>query len=177
MNLLLEGNLVYIRTLQRSDLPITVTWKNDPELADLIKGTTILTNLSIESRRFEKIVEIGDSLRLLITCKDGTPIGLMALSEVDKTNQKASLGMFIGNKAYWNKGYGSDALKTLLKHCFGHLKFNRIGLEVFDYNVRAIKMYSKIGFKIEGTQRQGLWRNNQYHDIYLMGILKEEFAE
>lgn len=177
MNLFLEGNLVYIRTLQHSDLPIIVTWKNDPELADLIKGWAIQTNLSIENRRFNKILDMGDSVRLLITIKDGTPIGLIAISDIDKTNKKASLGMFIGNKAFWNKGYGSDALKLMLKYCFRQLDFNRIGLEVFDYNLRAIQMYTKVGFKIEGTQRQGLWRKDQYHDIYLMGILKEEFGE
>lgn len=171
----LEGNLVYIRTLQRYDLPMIVSWKNDPEVAELMKGSIIHTNLTIENRRFDRLCETGDALRLLITTKDGTPIGMLAVSDIDKANQKASIGMFIGDKAYWNKGYGSDALKHLLHHFFYHLNFNRIGLEVFDFNHRAIKMYESVGFKIEGTQRQGLWRNETYHDIYYMGILKEEF--
>jgi len=75
----------------------------------------------------------------------------------------------------WNQGFGTDALVTLLRHLFLELDFHRVGLEVFEYNVRAKKVYEKTGFSIEGLERQGLYRNGRYYDIILMGILRDEF--
>jgi len=170
-----EGNKVYVRTLKRSDLAKIVQWKNDPEIAYLVRGCPIQTNLRLESKRFDKTREEGDGTRLMITTKQGEPIGMIALGDIDKTNKKASLGMLIGEKQYWNRGYGSDALIALIDYMFNKLDFNRVSLEVFDYNHRAKRAYEKIGFKVEGVQREGLIQGNEYHDIYLMGITKRDF--
>ncbi|MHB8172340.1 MAG: GNAT family N-acetyltransferase [Thermincolia bacterium] len=172
-----EGNKVIVRTLKRSDLVRVVQWKNDPEIAYLVRGVPIHTNLQLENRRFDKVREEGDGTRLLITTKENQPIGLIVLDNIDKNNKKASMGMLIGEKPYWNQGYGTDALVTLLNYMFNKLDFNRVSLEVFDYNLRAKRTYEKIGFKEEGLQREGLLQGNTFHDIYMMGITKRDFNQ
>jgi len=173
----LTGAKVRVKNITRADVSLLVKWKNDPEIGDLVRGGSINTTFEIESRRFERGLSESDIIRLMIETLAGKPIGFISLVEIDKDNKKAEIGMLIGEKDYWDNGYGTDALVTLLRHLFFEMDFNRIGLEVFEYNQRAKKAYEKIGFIIEGMQRQGLCRNNKYHDIYLMGITKEDFVK
>ena len=171
----LAGNKVRIRNITRADIPLLVKWKNDPEIADLVRGAPINTTFEIESRRYEKGLGEYDTLRLIIESLTGSSIGFISLGSIDKENRKAEVGMLIGEKRMWNQGFGTDALVTLLRHLFLELDFHRVGLEVFEYNVRAKKVYEKIGFSIEGLERQGLYRNGRFYDIILMGILRDEF--
>jgi RimJ/RimL family protein N-acetyltransferase len=171
----LSGDKVKIRTMKRPDLPLLVKWKNDAEIADLVRGAPINTTYDIENRRYEKGLCEHDAVRLIIETLPGIPIGFITISDIDKENQKADIGMLIGEKEYWDRGYGTDSLVTLLKHLFFDLGFNRIGLEVFEYNTRAKRVYENIGFRVEGIERQGLLRNDKYYDIHLMGILREDF--
>lgn len=171
----LRGSRLIIRSMSRTDLPRLVQWKNDREIADLVRGAAIFTSLSAETRRYEKNLETGEAFRLVICNQRSEPIGFMVVSGIDKPNHKANLGMLIGEKAYWGQGFGKEALKLVLNYFFYQLGFNRIGLEVFDYNVRAIHLYKAVGFREEGVQRQGLWKGDHYCDIILMGITKEDY--
>jgi RimJ/RimL family protein N-acetyltransferase len=171
----LQGTKVNVRSLVREDILNIVKWKSDPEIADLVRGGPIHTSIEIENKRFDRRMEGGETIRLLVETKQKKAIGFISLGEIDKENKKAELGMLIGEKDFWDRGYGTDALITLLEHLFTRLDFNRIGLEVFDYNLRAMKAYEKIGFKVEGIQRQGLYRLNKFHDIYIMGLLRQDY--
>ncbi len=173
----LTGEKVRIKNIKRSDIPLLVKWKNDLEIADLVRGGPINTTIEIENRRFERGLGEDDVLRLIIETFSGKPIGFISLINIDQENRKAEVGMLIGEKEFWNQGYGTDSLITLLEHLFLGSGFNRIGLEIFEYNQRAKRAYEKIGFQVEGVQRQGLYRNNQYYDVILMGILKEDFVK
>lgn len=173
----LKGEKTIVRKLQRSDIHLMVKWKNDAEIADLVRGAPINTTYELESRRYYAGLEDKDTARFIFETFEGKPIGFLTLGEIDRENRKAELGMFIGEKDYWAKGYGTDCLRVILSYLFNELDFNRVGLEVFEYNERAKKAYLKLGFIVEGVQRQGLYRNNRYFDIYYMGILKDDFIK
>jgi RimJ/RimL family protein N-acetyltransferase len=74
-------------------------------------------------------------------------------------------------------GYGTEAMRLIMKFVFEDLNLNRLGLWVFDFNKRAIKSYKKCGMKVEGIMREGVFRDGKYHDVYFMGILKSEYEE
>jgi RimJ/RimL family protein N-acetyltransferase len=171
----IRGAKVKIRNVTRADLHYLVKWKTDPEIADFVRGAPINTTFDIENRRYEKGLNEPDMIRLIIESIDGIPIGYISIGDIDKDNKKAEIGMLIGEKQFCNKGFGTDALIALIKHLFKVMGFNRLSIEVFEYNHRAKKFYEKIGFKVEGVQRQGLVRNKKFQDIYLMGILKDDF--
>ena len=171
----LVGNKVRIRNISRADIPLLVKWKNDPIIADFVRGGPINTTFEIENRRYEKGLGEHDAVRLIIETLKNEAVGFISLGDIDKDNMKAEVGMLIGEKKLWHRGLGTDALVTLLRHLFIELGFHRVGLEVFEYNNRAKSVYEKIGFRVEGLQRQGLFRNGRYYDIILMGILQEEF--
>ena len=102
-------------------------------------------------------------------------IGNIGLHDLDWKNRNAQLGVVIGEKAYWGLGYGTDAIKALLRFAFDEMNLHRVQLRVFEFNERAIRCYRRCGFREEGRLRQELYRGGAYHDVLLMGILREEF--
>jgi len=102
-------------------------------------------------------------------------IGNCGFTDIDHINQTSEVGMFIGDKKYWNKGYGTEALGLLLDYAFKALNLHNISLRVYSFNERAIKTYEKIGFKITGKKREALLRGKERHDIIFMDILYDEF--
>ena len=85
------------------------------------------------------------------------------------------VGIGIGERDCWSKGYGTDAMRVILRYAFTELNQHRVTLGVFDYNPRAIRSYEKAGFKIEGRERQRLHRDGERADIVIMGVLREEW--
>ena len=83
----------------------------------------------------------------------------------------------IGDKDYWGKGYGSDALKVLIRFIFEEVNIYKIKLNVFSFNKRAISCYKKLGFKEEGILKDELYRNGKYFDIIPMALFKEDFIK
>jgi len=94
---------------------------------------------------------------------------------MDQGDRRAMLGIVIGEKACWNKGYGQDATKLLLDYGFNLLNLNNIMLGVFSFNERAVNCYRKVGFKEIGRRRQARIIGGKKFDVILMDILAEEF--
>lgn len=106
-----------------------------------------------------------------------TLIGSCGLFGFNWQARHAELGIAIGNPDYWGGGYGSDAVRVLLRYGFLELNLNRIYLRVYDYNTRAIAAYLKTGFVEEGRERQHMFRDGAYHDIVWMSILRDEWQD
>ena len=85
------------------------------------------------------------------------------------------MGIGIGERDCWGKGYGTDAMRVVLRFAFVELNLHRVGLNVFEYNPRAIRSYEKAGFVEEGRLRGFLHRNNRRWDLIFMGILRDEW--
>jgi RimJ/RimL family protein N-acetyltransferase len=111
-----------------------------------------------------------------IETKEGAYIGNINFHLVFPESRKARLGISIGEKAYWSKGYGADALVTLLRFGFDEMNLHRVDLTVDEDNPRAIACYEKVGFVHEGRMRQARYARGAYRDSLVMGILRDEFA-
>ena len=85
------------------------------------------------------------------------------------------IGVWLG-KPYWDSGLGTDAVRTLCRFGFDHLNLQRIELNVFETNPRAVRAYEKVGFVLEGTRRRAEFVRGHHVDSYLMGLLSEELA-
>ena len=116
----------------------------------------------------------GYEQRAIIT-QQGKHIGWVDLKNIDRTNKQAELGIAIGDKNYWGKGYGLSAMKEMLSWGFNELELNKIWLRVDVDNEKAIKSYRRIGFVEEGILRQDRLRNGEFVDRLRMSILKSEF--
>jgi RimJ/RimL family protein N-acetyltransferase len=102
-------------------------------------------------------------------------IGDVGLGGLSWNHGDAYLGIGIGEREFWGKGYGSDAMKIMLAYAFTELNLRRVTLNVYEYNQRAIGSYEKAGFQHEGRVRQYLNREGRRWDLVYMGILREEW--
>jgi RimJ/RimL family protein N-acetyltransferase len=85
------------------------------------------------------------------------------------------LGITIGDKSYWDRGYGSSAIRAMLEIAFRQMNLHRVFLRVHEDNLRGIRCYEKVGFKQEGTMRESVFKEGAYRDVHLMGILRPEY--
>lgn len=103
-------------------------------------------------------------------------IGFVGLSPI-WAHGNVWVGIGFGEREYWGKGYGTDAMRLILRFAFMELNLHRVTLDVFEYNPRAIRSYEKAGFRHEGRRRQCLLRNGRRWDEIEMGILREEWLK
>lgn len=171
------GEKVELAAVQREYLPKYVEWLNDWEVAQfLMPGILAPFNLDDETEWYEnRHKKEGNYLFAILTLTEKKLIGNCGLHNADLKNRSATFGIVIGEKEYWSKGYGTDATRTLLRFGFSELGLNRVELEVYDFNPRAMRAYEKAGFRRDGMHRQGLYRNGKFHDEIIMCILREEW--
>lgn len=174
---LLQGKKVFLRPLNEADLDVYYTMFFDSEVRRLTGTKQAFTSAQIEQYIANKWQE-SDSVLLLICLQDSEEvIGDIALQDIDTTNRNANMRIAISQIAHQGQGYGSEAMQLLLDYGFGLLNLHRIELNVFAYNKQASRAYEKVGFTVEGLQREALFYNHEYHDSILMSILAREFRD
>ncbi|BAD40984.1 putative acetyltransferase [Symbiobacterium thermophilum IAM 14863] len=170
------GEKAGIRPLRPTDAGTLYRFMTDPEVADLlyeekagpVPGPALLAfNVWLNQLAARPEWAIVDERERFI--------GVVRLWRVSERNRSAMLTIFIGERSCWGRGYGTDALRLVLRQAFGPMDLHRVELHVFDFNKRAIRAYEKAGFVHEGVRRQALRRGSRYHDILVMGITRREF--
>jgi RimJ/RimL family protein N-acetyltransferase len=109
------------------------------------------------------------------TLTDGKLIGFIGFDGMNWTDRDTFVAIGIGEPDFWSKGYGTDAMRIMLRYGFTELNLHRISLTVFEVNPRGIRSYEKCGFKHEGRIREFLLRDGKRSDMLFMGILRSEW--
>jgi RimJ/RimL family protein N-acetyltransferase len=174
---MLKGQRVTLRSIRRADLEQLNQFNNDIEV-EVAGGGDPPMPQSLERLQAEYEADIMKGGR------DGTSfaieadkqfIGTCALFQFDDVAQTCALGITIGDKAYWGRGYGRETLKLLLDYSFRFRNMRRVHLTVNSTNQRAIRAYLACGFIEEGRLRQHVWSDGHYIDLIQMGILRSEW--
>jgi RimJ/RimL family protein N-acetyltransferase len=175
---LIVGRNVRLRAVARDDLPRFVEWFSDPDVRRFL-DMYLPFSLAQEERWFENLLDRMEKREVVMftieTKDDEARIGNVSLFNINWKDRHAELGITIGNKACWNRGYGTDAMRTMLGLAFDEMNLHRVVLRVHADNARAIRAYEKVGFQHEGVLRESVFREGVYYDMVLMGILDEEF--
>jgi RimJ/RimL family protein N-acetyltransferase len=175
---MLEGELVRLRALELDDLDRCYHWLNDREVTRFLEGGRYPPSTVQERDWLENAVRNRSgfaNVLFAIETKDGVHIGNAGLHEGSPEHRTAKLGIMIGEKEYWSRGYGTDAVRTLLRFAFEQMNLNRVELGTFDFNERAQACYRKCGFVEEGRRREDRYIDGSYHDLLIMGILRREW--
>lgn len=173
----IEGEKVYLSPMCVEDAPKYVKWMNDIRVTDGLNGSQNLITLESEREWIEKNNRSGNFQFAIIKKENDELIGNCGFNELDLVNQKAAIGIFIGEEENRSKGYGFEVLNLLISYGFNYLSLNNIMLAAYSFNERAINCYKKLGFKEIGRRREVYFKNNiRYDDIY-MDILRSEFYE
>lgn len=173
---MLEGELVRLRAQEPEDLERNLRWINDFEVTGLILGTGYPLSRAEEVRWMESNKGSSfEQVRLAIDTKEGQHIGNIELRQTSPEHRRAELGIMIGEKDCWNGGYGTDAVRALLRFAFRQMNLNRLWLTTGENNPRAQACYRKCGFREEGRLRQDRYLEGRYWDTIVMGVLRDEF--
>lgn len=173
---LFSGQLVRLCASRPEDAPMLASWSEDAEYLRNL-DTDFAMPGSVES--FEKASDkSSNSIEFrLRTLENDTLIGFVALFSIEWNNQCGKMAIGIGDPNFRGKGYGTDALRLILRYGFCELNLHRIGLDVISYNTRAIHAYQNVGFQVEGTMRESVLRDGQKYDRILMSILRNEYQQ
>ena len=172
------GDTVRLRGIDKEDLPLFVSWLNDPDVRRYLSLYTPLSNAQ-EVKWFEYLANhclAEQPLMIEVQNEKGwKAVGDISYINVDQQSRNAELGVFIGDKEFWGKGIGTKAISLMLDYGFKTLNFHRVYLRVFAPNQRGVHCYEKIGFKHEGNMREAYFLDGEYVDVLFMSILKEEW--
>jgi RimJ/RimL family protein N-acetyltransferase len=177
---LFTGKLVRLAAIEpEKAAPLFSRWSRDAEfdrLLDsnaprLISAATIKTWIEEEQEKDANEV----AFFMIQTLEDDRPIGFIDLGYRAWNQGNAWVGIGIGERDSWGKGYGTDAMRLILRYAFDELNLHRVSLGVFEFNPRAQRSYEKAGFKVEGRERGAIHRDGKRWDVILMGILRSEW--
>ena len=171
----LVGKKCYLSPMDINDAEKFTEWLNDMEILKNIQRYSLAISLENEKAFMNDLIK--DHNYSIIDLETEELIGNCGFFDIDHINQTSETGIFIGNKKFWDKGYGTEALSLLIDYGFKALNFHNIMLRVYEYNKGAIKSYEKIGFKYIGKRREALYRNLEKHNIVYMDILPNEYYE
>jgi RimJ/RimL family protein N-acetyltransferase len=174
----IEGKLVNLRAREMSDVERMTRWINDREVTRFMGGGYPWSTEAEEAfvRGQASVPMTFGDLRFAIETKDGVHMGGCGLHRASPENRNAELGIMIGEKAYWSKGFGSDAVATLVRFAFEEMNLNRVELHVYDFNERGQAAYRKCGFVEEGRMRDAHFTEGAYCDVVVMGVLRDEWV-
>ena len=174
---MLVGKLIRLRLVEEEDLPLLVAWRNTPLIWACFFNKFPLSLVG-QNEWFASLVK-DQSKQLFVICKveDNKPIGTIGLDHIDFANQSAEFGnMLIGKQECIGKGYATEATELMLSYCFLRLNMNRLYLKVYADNARAINLYERCGFNVEGTLREAHFDGGGFKDLLVMSILRGEFT-
>jgi RimJ/RimL family protein N-acetyltransferase len=174
---LFHGNIVRLTSLQAEDALHMFHWYQD---------ATLLRNLDTDIAFPPSLQEIQEGHHMqtkgansfqfgIRSLENNDFLGFAAIHSIEWNNQTGLLAIGIGDHQHHHKGYGTDALQLILRYAFHELNFNRVGLDVIEYNKNAIHLYNKLGFQVEGRMRSAVLRDGKKYDRIIMGILREEW--
>ena len=171
----LEGELVRLRALEEADLPKVneMVWEPDVTRFLMIVWPEPLAG----SREWwESSRRSTTGVPFAIETLAGELVGTCDLRDIEDRARTAGLGIFIG-KPYWDRGYGTDAVRTLCRFAFREMNLQRIELHVYENNPRGKRAYEKVGFKEEGRLRRAHFVEGEHQDVIVMGLLAEDLIE
>lgn len=156
-------------------------WGRDSEFSRLLDSEMARLHTVKATKEFiekELAKETPEGFWFVIRTLEGDRvIGDIGLGEILWNHGDTFVGIGIGEREFWGKGYGTDAMRIILRYAFTELNLHRVSLDVFEYNPRAIHSYEKAGFVVEGRARQYLNREGRRWDLIYMGILRSEWEK
>lgn len=178
-----KGELVRLSAFDHEELGRAYSiWNQDSELTRLMDARMVsLHSAKAGVAFFEKMIKEDSPAHHFFSIRaldDNRLLGDINLDVINDWNSRdAFVGLGIGNREDWGKGYGTDAMKIILRFAFTEINLRRATLTVFEYNLRAIRSYEKTGFQHEGRLRGALLRDGKRWDMLYMGILREDWIK
>jgi RimJ/RimL family protein N-acetyltransferase len=171
-----RGSKVGLGPYLREHIETMVEYYQDPEVTIYANGELELTSIERATERYEKLSKETDRISFVIyELEKLSVIGDAGLRDINQQHGTATLGIGIGNKDYWGKGYGTEAVKLVVDYAFRFLNLYNVYLDTNSFNERAVHAYQKAGFKEIGRRRGATVIDGQRYDLIYMDCIVGEF--
>jgi ribosomal-protein-alanine N-acetyltransferase len=170
----LNGERVTLRSFEEEDIGLYKKIRNDPNVGT---GLTVHypMNESQIREHFEKQVSDDEGIDLVICTDDDHPIGTVDL-QINRDCGWGEIGIFILPE-YHGEGYGTEVSELITKYGFSELRLHRICARVNQTNTASRRVWQKLGFQEEGVQREAVFKDGEYLDVYWYSVLEDEWQD
>ena len=171
---MIAGEHVILRAFEREDAERCYRWMNDPNIVRTLKSRYPIA-FQNEAEWLERAMHANTTERHFAVERkdDRTHIGNASIHDIEWVSRVAAFGLFIGEPSAWNRGFGSDAIATLVRFAFEEMNLVKLRINVFDYNERAKHVLQTRGFVQEGRLVRDFYREGTYHDIVIYSIFRD----
>jgi RimJ/RimL family protein N-acetyltransferase len=166
---LARGDLIILRTKTIEDAQQDYAWRRDPELATFDAARPYYGSYYDYLAIFRDELNYPSPYRRTIAVVDleGRHVGNVMYYNVDYGRKEAEIGVTIGLREFWGRGYGTDLIHTFVRYLFETMNLDRVHLKTLDWNLRAQRCFEKVGFQRYGTSKRG------EYSFVLMDIRRE----
>ena len=174
---MLIGELCYLRPVEENDYRVIRDWRLSDSVSYYFPSSE---PISLQKQRdwMRNMLEDSSSYYFIICDKNtSTPVGLIFLTDIDRLNQNAEFGYYLGNEKYQGAGVSIEAELLLLNYAFNIQNMHKVYCESLEYNKKVLTIHAKFGFNKDGVKREHVYKNGEWNNIIVMSILKQEFLE
>ncbi len=178
---MLSGKKVVLRALEREDLKSMHKWQNDEDIMRLARPFPdhVISMVALETE-YEKELRGEDTGRRAFIIEEkstGRSVGFASIriQKFQRRMTSADIGLALGEKRAWKKGFGTETTRLLLDEMFHQLNLHRAEWWTYAENNASLKLAEKMGFKEDGRLREAVFFDNKFHDIVVLGMLKDEY--
>jgi hypothetical protein len=173
---MIRGEKVRFRAIERGDLPQLRDWRNHPEIRRRTREFRLLS-MENQERWFAHLHEDKSTIMFAVLDEQAKLIGVVGLTYIDWKNRRSEVSIYVGEEGAQGRGYGLDALRTLVRYGFHTANLHKLYAEIFSFNEASVRLFEKAGFKRDGTKREDQYVDGRYWDTYVYSILATEARE
>lgn len=172
---LIMGDRVYLRWMEKDDLPGVKRWSEDPDLRAAIGQVAPLSDLECEEWFRDVENDENRAWYVIVTVDGDRVIGEAGLLRIFEPWRTTDMTVIIAEENARGKGYGREVGRMLLDFAFNYMGLHRVAVGVVGFHEEGLKYWEGLGFRREGTLRDGYFLNGVFHDFVMLSILAPEW--
>ncbi|MEM8655656.1 MAG: GNAT family protein [Pseudomonadota bacterium] len=172
----LQGPRVTLRDVKEGDVEARFALGNTPDIIRMFGGDPAqVRDITRDAAEAWVNAQQTEPYAWIIEA-DGVLLGSVRLHTVNHADKRAQIAIGILDPKALGKGYGTEAMQVLATHAFDTMGLHRLGCRVLDFNDRAVAAYEKVGFKVEGREREAALIGADWHDDLIMGLIDRDLV-
>lgn len=164
---------VYLRAFEPDDYKTSIHWRRDDAIWSMLGGPKYFVSEAYEKKWIENEIFNSRDVKLAVCLVESNKhIGNVYFTDINQINQSCHSHVLIGEKDYWGKGYAKEALLLGIDYMINQRNIRRFEAKILESNIASLKMHQKCGFEIEGLLRQSVYKDGQFHNQYIISLIK-----
>lgn len=170
----IHGNKTILRAIELKDNEMLFELINDPETEAFLGGASFPVSMFEQMKWFERKEKNDSVLRCIIECKETkVAVGTIILTDINVKNGTAEIHVKLRKDIGRGKGYGTDAIKSIVNYAFNEMRLNCIYANILENNEISKKVFTKCGFEYEGKLRSRVFKSGKFINILSYSILRD----